>query len=161
MWEFKPLEVQPEDPQMPDHESVRSIGAAAEAAGLSPPTIRYYEEIGLIPPARRSAAGHRHYTPKDVERLTFIRRCRDFGFGIKDVRVLCGLSTSPDGECGTVRDIAAGHLSAVRARLSELASLERHLAAFVAACDTACQGPARDCVVLSELAAPPGRQGHG
>lgn len=137
---------------MNDHESVFSIGALAEAAGVSPPTIRYYEEIKLIPPARRSAAGHRHYTREDVDRLTFIRRCRDFGFGLEQIRLLSSLSISPDRDCVEVRDIAAEHLAAVRKKVAELRSLERQLQEFVKTCNAiCCGGPGRDCVALSEL----------
>lgn len=137
---------------MTDHEPVFSIGTLAEAAGVSPPTIRYYEEIKLIPPARRSAAGHRHYTRQDVDRLTFIRRCRDFGFGLEQIRLLSSLSISPDRDCVEVRDIAAEHLTAVREKVAELRSLERQLQKFVETCNTACcGGPGRDCVVLAEL----------
>ena len=137
---------------MPDHESVFSIGAVAEAAGVSPPTIRYYEEIKLIPPARRSAAGHRHYSREDIDRLTFIRRCREFGFGIDQIRLLSSLALSPDRDCVEVRDIAAEHLAAVQAKVSELRGLERQLQQFVKTCNAACcGGPGRDCVALAEL----------
>ena len=137
---------------MADHESVFSIGALAEAAGVSPPTIRYYEEIKLIPPARRSAAGHRHYTLEDVGRLTFIRRCRDLGFGLEQIRLLSRLSLSPDRDCVEVRDIAAEHLAAMREKVAELRSLERQLQQFVETCNAACcGGPGRDCVALAEL----------
>jgi len=137
---------------MTDHDPVFAIGALAEAAGVSPPTIRYYEEIRLIPPARRSAAGHRHYTHEDVDRLTFIRRCRDFGFGIDQIRLLSGLTLSADRDCVEVRDIAAEHLATVQAKLAELRGLEQQLQVFVETCeDACCGGPGRDCVVLSEL----------
>jgi len=137
---------------MTDHDPVFAIGALAEAAGVSPPTIRYYEEIKLIPPARRSSAGHRHYTREDVDRLTFIRRCRDFGFGLDQIRLLSGLALSADRDCVEVRDIAAEHLAAVQAKMAELRSLERQLKAFVVTCeDACCGGPGRDCVVLAEL----------
>lgn len=138
---------------MSDTNVVVPIGEAAQASGTSPPTIRYYEEIGLIPPARRSAAGHRHYSRADINRLTFIRRCRDFGFGIDQVRLLSGLAASPEEDCDAVRDIAADHLSSVREKLGELRRLEAQLAGFVTACDGGCRGGAsRDCVVLAELA---------
>jgi DNA-binding transcriptional MerR regulator len=76
-----------------------TIGKLAKAAGVSTPTIRYYEEIGLLPPADRSESGQRVYGAEDLERLTFIRRCRDFGFGIEQVRLLAGLSISADRDC--------------------------------------------------------------
>ena len=136
---------------MPENDPTLSIGQAARAAGVSSPTIRYYEEIGLIPPARRSVAGHRHYGRSEVHRLTFIRRCRDFGFGIDKVRLLAELAADPDEDCGAARDIAADHLSSVRRKLEELRHLEAQLAAFVDACDQACcGGQAGDCVMPKE-----------
>jgi len=105
-----------------------------------------------IPLARRSAAGHRHYTHKDVDRLTFIRRCRDFGFGIDQIRLLSSLAISPDRDCIEVRDIAAEHLAAVQGKVAELRDLERQLQQFVETCNAACcGGPGRDCVALAEL----------
>ncbi len=138
---------------MPGNDPLLSIGQAAKASGVSAPTIRYYEEIGLIPQALRSAAGHRHYGHADIARLTFIRRCRDFGFGIEQVRLLCGLAASPEEDCTAVRDIAANHLSSVRQNLDELRCLEAQLRAFVDSCDSiCCGGRSRDCVVLADLA---------
>lgn len=137
---------------MTHHDAVFPIGALAEAAGVSSPTIRYYEEIALIPRARRSAAGHRHYTRADVNRLIFIRRCRDLGFGIDDIRLLSGLALSPDQDCVEVRDIAAAHLATVQQKLNELRGLERQLQDFVETCnDACCGGPADECLPLAEL----------
>ena len=65
-----------------------SIGQAADRSGCTPPTIRYYESIGLLPPTPRSDAGRRAYGPQEVARLVFIRRARDFGLGIPQVRDL-------------------------------------------------------------------------
>jgi len=137
---------------MADDDFVFSIKGLAEASGLSRPTIRYYESIGLIPPARRDAAGYRHYTRTDVARLTFIRRCRDFGFTLAQTRRLAGLSATGQSDCNAVRAVAAEHLAAVRTKLEECRRLEGQLARFVDACDAACSGgPAQDCVVLAEL----------
>jgi MerR family transcriptional regulator, copper efflux regulator len=134
------------------HVRVLSIGQLAKAAGVTTPTIRYYEEIGLLPKARRTAAGQRVYADGGVERLTFIRRCRDFGFSIEEVRVLAGLSISPVLDCSQVRDLTRTHLSEVRARLEELKALEISLESFASKCDAACAGgPARDCVVFEDL----------
>ncbi|ODT64885.1 MAG: MerR family transcriptional regulator [Pelagibacterium sp. SCN 63-23] len=131
-----------------------TIGKLAKAAGVNTPTIRYYEEIGLLPPADRSGSGQRIYGSDDVERLTFIRRCRDFGFGIEQVRLLAGLSISADKDCREVGDIARGHLGEVQFKLAELKALERSLQRFVAQCDAVCcGGPARDCIVFQDLAA--------
>lgn len=132
-----------------------SIGALGRAAGVTTPTIRYYEEIGLLPKAGRSASGQRMYDDTDLERLTFIRRCRDFGFSIDQVRLLAGLSISPDRDCSEVRDVAKAHLGDVRAKLAELHALEASLEEFVEQCDVACSGgPGRECQVFKDMAKP-------
>ncbi len=132
-----------------------TIGGLAKAAGVTTPTIRYYEEIGLLPQAGRSRSGQRAYDHDDVARVTFIKRCRDFGFSIEQVRVLASLSISRDKDCTEVRDIAQLHLNEVRTRLSALKELERSLDRFVAACTAACAGGAGvDCVIFSDLAEP-------
>jgi DNA-binding transcriptional MerR regulator len=92
------------------HVRVFTIGALAKATGVSTPTIRYYEEIGLLPPATRTTSGQRSYDQDDLGRLTFIKQCRDFGFGIDQVRVLLDLSISADRNCTETRDIAQEHL---------------------------------------------------
>lgn len=133
-----------------------TIGKLARAAGVTTPTIRYYEEIGLLPAADRSESGQRIYGTDDLERLTFIRRCRDFGFGIEQVRLLAGLSISANKDCREVGDIARGHLGEVQAKLAELKALERSLQRFVMQCDSVCcGGPGRDCVVFKDLASEP------
>ena len=130
-----------------------TIGKLAKAAGVTTPTIRYYEEIGLLPAADRSESGQRVYGADDLERLTFIRRCRDFGFGIDQVRLLAGLSISADKDCREVGDLARAHLKEVQTKLAELKALERSMQRFVAQCDSVCcGGPGRDCVVFKDLA---------
>ena len=132
-----------------------SIGLVARRTGATVPTVRYYEDIGLLPPAARTEAGQRSYDETTVRRLVFIRRCRDFGFSIEQVRELVGLVDEPDRPCAEVRDIAATHLAQVRQKLAELKALEASLNAFVCSCDTACAGgPAVDCTILEDLALP-------
>ncbi len=135
------------------HVRVFTIGALAKAAGVSTPTIRYYEDIGLLPPAARTAGGQRNYDHADLNRLTFIRQCRDFGFGIDQVRVLLDLSTSRDRDCAETRDIAQLHLDEVRQKLSELRALEQKLEGFVQRCNEACAGgPGQDCAIFKDMA---------
>lgn len=135
------------------HIPVYTIGALAKASGASAPTIRYYEEIGLIPKARRSASGQRCYEEADLSRLTFIKQCRDFGFAIEQVRLLLDLSISRDRDCVETRDIAQEHLDEVRHKLEELRALETRLAVFVKRCNDACAGgPGSDCVIFKDLA---------
>ena len=134
-----------------------SIGFVARQTGCTVPTIRYYEEIGLLAAAARSDTGHRHYDDSVVRRLTFIRRCRDFGFSIDQVRELVNLVDEPQRPCVEVRDIAAVHLAEVRSKLAELQALEASLSNFVASCETACAGGATvDCNILQDLAQPEG-----
>jgi len=129
-----------------------SIGKLAKAAGVNTPTIRYYEEIGLLPAADRTASGQRAYGSEDLGRLIFIRRCRDFGFSIGQVRLLAGLSISPDKDCSAVGDIARAHLQQVQDKLAELRALEHSLQRFVDQCDAVCcGGPGRECVVFDDL----------
>ena len=123
------------------------IGALARRTGTTVPTIRYYEEIGLLRPAARSG-GQRTYDNEDVRRLTFIRRCRDFDFSIEDIRAL--LSLLHNGKsCTEARQLAEGRLAELRRRQAELQALEATIASLVAACATTCDGGAApDCVIL-------------
>ena len=132
-----------------------SIGLVARRTGATVPTVRYYEEIGLLPAASRTASGQRSYDEATVRRLVFIRRCRDFGFSIEQVRELVGLVDEPDRPCVEVRDIAASHLQQVRRKLDELKALETSLSAIVCGCNVACAGGAAvDCTILEDLAVP-------
>ncbi|HEX7890751.1 MAG TPA: helix-turn-helix domain-containing protein [Ramlibacter sp.] len=129
-----------------------TIGALAQRTGLNVSAIRYYEEVGLLPPALRRPSGHRVYPPDAQDLLTLIRRCRDFGFSIEDTRALVSLSSRHDKDCVEARDIAQVQLDAVRAKLAELRELERSLAAFVSACNDECVGgPAAKCTILKDL----------
>ncbi len=131
------------------------IGSLADRTGTNPPTIRYYEKIGLLRSADRQAGGQRVYGDADVKQLTFIRCCREFGFSLDQVRSLVALVHDPKSSCTHARDLAAEHLMAVRAKLAELKALERSIAAFVASCDASCAGgPGPDCVILDDLSKP-------
>lgn len=132
-----------------------SIGTIARQTGCTVPTIRYYEEIGLLPAAPRTEGGQRHYGKSALRRLVFIRRCRDFGFSIDQVRDMVSLVDQPARPCVEVRDIAAVHLEEVRKKLAEFQALESSLANFVESCNTACAGGAAvDCTILEDLAMP-------
>ncbi len=129
------------------------IGNLAQATQTTTPTIRYYEEIGLLPLPPRQAGSQRVYGDDDVRRLTFIRRCRDFGFPIDKVRLLVSLVQDGDRSCRVARDVAYDHLSEIRQKLAELRELERSVAAFVESCDRTCLGgTGAECVMLEELA---------
>ena len=135
------------------------IGALAARAGVNAPAIRYYEEIGLMPRPSRQDGGQRTYEAADLRRLTFIRRCRDFGFSIEQVRNLVGLTRDRTRTCTEARDLTLDHLREVRTKLAELQALEQSLTDFLQKCEHACAGgPGAECPVLDELADPAGLQ---
>ena len=137
-----------------------TIGALATRTQCSVPTIRYYEEIGLLPQAARSENGRRYYSDADHRRLLFIKRCRDFGFPIDQVRNLVSLFEDGDRACAEVRDLAQDHLIQVRARIEALQQLEASLAALVQDCDKTCAGgAARDCTIIDDLSTQPAAHG--
>ena len=130
-------------------ESAILIGALSEKTGCNIETIRYYERIGLLPKAQRKGR-YRSYRTEDVERLYFVRRARDLGFTLSDVRTLLKLAAG-DSTCKSARDIAATHLAGVRKRISDLRKMETALARAVRACD---QGRHKPCPLLNALADP-------
>ncbi|NWF71946.1 MAG: helix-turn-helix domain-containing protein [Nitrospirae bacterium] len=130
-----------------------SIGKLAASTRCTIPTIRYYEEIGLLPKAKRRVNKHRLYGHTDLQQLTFIRRCRDFGFPIKQIRELVALVRSPERDCTAAREVAKVRLTEVGRKLKELQALERSLNRFVKDCSAQCAGgPARECIILEDLA---------
>lgn len=139
-----------------------SIGVLAQRTQCTVPTIRYYEEIGLLPHASRSANGRRYYGETDQKRLLFIKRCRDFGFPIEQVRNLVSLFEDGDRSCVEVRDVAQDHLNVVRTKIAEFRELETGLAAFVESCDIACcGGTAKDCTIIEDLCSTTTQSGKG
>lgn len=130
------------------------IGRLAKATNTTTPTIRYYEDIGLLPTPPRQSGSQRIYGEADVRRLTFIRRCRDFGFPIDKVRLLASLVQNRERSCAEARALAFEHLTEIQEKLAELRELERSVAAFVDSCDQSCpNGSGAECVMLEELAA--------
>ena len=131
------------------------IGELAQRTRTNAPTIRYYEEIGLLPHPARREGGQRTFGESDSRRLTFIRQCRAFGFPIEQVRSLVALTKDHDRSCTEARSIAQAHLDAVRKKLTELKELERSLTGFIKRCDAVCSGgPGPDCVILQDMAEP-------
>jgi MerR family copper efflux transcriptional regulator len=123
------------------------IGILAERTGTTVPTIRYYEQIGLLRPAARHG-GQRTYDNEDFRRLTLIRRCREFDFSIEEIRSLLSL-LQRGASCTEARQLAEGRLAELRRRLVELKALETSIASLVTACAETCDGGAApDCVIL-------------
>ena len=115
--------------------STIAIGEMSRRTGCNIETIRYYERIGILPKAPRRGR-YRIYGPDDIVRLSFVRRARELGFPLEEIRALLGIATSGQVSCAEARSIAALHLASVRARLADLRKMERVLASTVRACDT-------------------------
>lgn len=108
------------------------IGEAARRAGVSPPTIRYYEEIGLLPKPARSSAGYRRYTEATVEELRFIRKGQAIGFSLDEIRGILQLARSGRRPCGHVLSLAHQHLDALDEQIHRLQTFKEHLAGTLA-----------------------------
>ena len=130
-----------------------SIGRLAAAAGVHLETIRYYERIGMMPEPDRGEGGHRRYDDGHRARLSFIRRARELGFGLDDIRVLLELATPHRRSCEEVRVIAEQHLRDVRAKIDDLVRLEAILAETVVRCGAEALGDGA-CPVLEILETP-------
>lgn len=125
-----------------------SIGKLSAATGVKVPTIRYYEEIGLLPEAERSAGNQRLYGAKAQERLAFIRHSRELGFSLDDIRELLSLSDRPDMSCAAADVIATRQLGSVKDRITRLQALQQELERMLTQC---AQGTISDCKVIEVL----------
>ncbi|MCA0920736.1 MerR family transcriptional regulator [Pseudooceanicola nanhaiensis] len=127
-----------------------AIGALARRTGTSVQTIRYYEQIGLLPEPERSAGGQRRYDAGTLDRLTFIRHARQLGFGLEAIRDLLDLSDHPEQPCEDADRIAAQQLRAVEQRIARLEKLREELARMVHDCDGGQAGACRVIEVLRD-----------
>jgi DNA-binding transcriptional MerR regulator len=127
-----------------------TIGALALATDVKVPTIRYYEQIGLLPRADRTEGNQRRYGKPERERLSFIRHARDLGFSVDDIRELLALQDNPETPCDAAHSIAARQISAIERRLQQLALLRDELSRIA----DSCRGGqmAGDCRVIHALA---------
>lgn len=124
------------------------IGALSQRTGVHIETIRYYERVGVLPRPPRSAGGFRSYGSEDIRRLAFIRRLRELGFSLDDVRALLDLAETPRAKCGEVRAMAAHHLAEVQMKIADLRRMQRVLKDMVASCD---RGITPNCPIIEEL----------
>lgn len=126
-----------------------NISDVASTTGLPVKTIRYYEDIGLIAPAR-SANGYRRFSDSDLHKLAFIGRARSLGFGIDDCRDLLRLYNDQTRASADVKKLAQSHLSEIDRKIAELGQMRATLSHLV----DACAGNDRpDCPILADLAA--------
>ncbi|MBF5091087.1 helix-turn-helix domain-containing protein [Novosphingobium sp. NBM11] len=126
-----------------------AIGDLARQTGTKVNTIRFYEDIGLLPSPMRTASGRRTYNAADVRRLSFIRHGRSLGFSVDEIRSLLALSDQPERDCGEAAAIARQHLCDIEERIARLQTLRSALVDVAASCDG---GRAADCRVIEAIA---------
>ena len=129
-----------------------TIGKLAGATGTKVETIRYYEQIGLLPEPARSAANYRTYEAAHLRRLSFIRRARDLGFSIDQVRELMGLADRRDQSCIAVDVIANQHRDAITQKIADLTALAGELDVLIDSCS---RNTVADCRIIEALAPQP------
>lgn len=125
-----------------------SIGAVAKATDVKVTTIRFYEQIGLLPEPLRAANDRRVYDERTLRRLAFIKHARQLGFAVDAIRTLLQLSDEPDRPCDQANALAAEQLAAVESKISRLEALRGELTRMVSA---SCHGQAADCRVIEVL----------
>ena len=127
-----------------------TIGRLARESGCKVPTIRYYEQIGLMPEPGRTEGNQRLYERRHVDRLSFIRHGRDLGFTLDDIRDLLRLHEHPEAPCDRADEIANRHLETVRDRIRRLRLLEAELERMAAPCDGDTVAKCRVIEILSD-----------
>ncbi|WP_281501765.1 MerR family transcriptional regulator [Kordiimonas laminariae] len=125
------------------------IGELAKRADTKVQTIRYYEDIGVMPKATRAANNRRLYDETHLERLTFVRHSRELGFSLDDIRNLLELSDQPDRPCEEVNAIARAHLDSVESKIASLQVLQDELRRMINHCSG---GDVSDCRIIEVLA---------
>lgn len=131
-----------------------NIGEVSKASRVSAKMIRYYEQIGLIPPADRTESGYRAYTQTDIHRLHFIRRARDLGFLVVEIGDLLGLWNDQLRQSADVKSLATLHIVELEERMKKMRQMAETLRTLI----NSCAGDHRpDCPILDELQQPDGK----
>ena len=124
------------------------IGELSRRANVNIETIRYYERTRVMPPPPRTEGGHRVYDEEHLKRLSFVRRCRELGFGLDSVKEMLRMVDGGDVTCEQVRTIAQGHLDDVRQKIADLIRMEKTLNKTVSGCEG---GGNPDCPIIEAL----------
>ena len=124
-----------------------TIGVLARDSGMNLETIRFYERSGLMPAPQRSPAGYRHYQEQDIRRLRFIRRGRELGFSLEEIRSLLELAAHPESPCESADQMVREHLDAIETRIRDLQNMRAELSKL-AGCHS---GHAEHCRLLEAL----------
>lgn len=125
-----------------------SIGILSERSGVNVETIRYYEKIGVMPIPARSAAGYRIYDLDHLRRLHFVRRGRELGFSLDELRGLLHLVDGHSYTCGEVHELAIRHLADIRQKIRDLRRLEKVMSGMAAQCT---RNKVPDCPIVDAL----------
>lgn len=124
------------------------IGEVSRRTGVNIETIRYYERIGVMPKPLRTEGGHRAYDADELKRLAFIKRGRELGFSLGEIRALLGLVDTGAYTCSEVHDMTTKHLATVRKKVADLRAMERVLKDMAAECS---RGDVPDCPIVDSL----------
>ncbi|WP_421759508.1 MerR family transcriptional regulator [Devosia sp.] len=126
-----------------------AIGELAKRTAVKVPTIRFYEQIGLLPTPPRTEGNQRRYGKTEVDRLNFIRHARELGFEVDDIRELLAMSAEPQASCHQADSIARNHLAEVDRRIASLTALRGELSRMIDECH---HGRICDCQIIEALA---------
>lgn len=125
-----------------------AIGEISRETGVNIETIRYYERIGIMPKPDRTEGGNRQYNHDQLKRLSFIKRCRELGFGIEEIRALLQMVDRADFTCAEVHTMTVDHLATVKKKVADLRRLEKALRSMAAECG---KGDVPDCPIIDTL----------
>lgn len=128
------------------------IGQLSRQTGVNIETIRYYERVGIMPNPSRSGGGHRLYDEEHLKRLAFVKRSRELGFGLDDIRELLALVDGGAFTCAEVHTITTSHLEDVKKKIADLRRMERVLKSIAAECSL---GDVPECPIIDTLSQPP------
>jgi MerR family transcriptional regulator, mercuric resistance operon regulatory protein len=130
----------------------KAIGEVSQVSRVNIETIRYYERIGLLLRPARTSARHRRFNAMDLQRLVFIKRARELGFSIDEIRTLLELSVDRKRSCSGVKEVVDAHLKDIRLKLRDLKRIERVLADLVVRC---IDKEATSCPALDAISSAP------
>lgn len=125
-----------------------AIGAMSRETGVNIETIRYYERIEIMPKPDRTDGGNRQYNHDQLKRLFFIKRCRELGFSIEEIRALLQMVDRADFTCGEVHAMTIDHLGTVREKIADLRRLEKALQSMASECS---KGDVPNCPIIDTL----------
>ena len=128
--------------------NVYAIGEMSRRTGVNIETVRYYEKIGMMPKPKRSEGGNRLYNTEQLQRLFFIKRCREIGFSQSEIKALLSMVDRDDVTCAEVHSITTGHVADIRQKIKDLRKLEKVLTQMANECS---QGDLPECPIIEIL----------